>query len=51
MSDNFENLQSFASSITAVTSPFRNYLSDLHEKYQSIDDGVVADYIPELALA
>ncbi|MEM7590379.1 MAG: glutaminase A, partial [Cyanobacteria bacterium P01_A01_bin.83] len=47
----FENLQSFASSITAVTSPFRNYLSDLHEKYQSIDDGVVADYIPELALA
>ncbi len=45
------DLQSLASSITAVTSPFRNYLNDLHEKYQSLNDGAVADYIPELALA
>lgn len=51
MSDNFGDLQSLASSITAVTSPFRNYLTDLHAKYSSIDDGAVADYIPELALA
>ncbi|NEZ56005.1 glutaminase A [Leptolyngbyaceae cyanobacterium CCMR0082] len=45
------DLQSLASSITAVTSPFRNYLTELHEKFQAINDGAVADYIPELALA
>jgi glutaminase len=45
------DLQSLASSITSVTSPFRNYLNDLYEKYRSLNDGVVADYIPELALA
>lgn len=48
---NFGDLQSLASSITAVTSPFRNYLTDLHQKYRSLNDGAVADYIPELALA
>ena len=48
---NLGDLQSLASSITAVTSPFRNYLSDQYEKYRSLDEGVVADYIPELALA
>ena len=41
------DLQSLASSITAVTSPFRNYLNDLYEKYCSLNDGAVADYIPE----
>ena len=51
MSDNVGDLQSLASSITAVTSPFRNYLTDLHTKYQSLNEGTVADYIPELALA
>jgi len=45
------DLQSLASSISSVTSPFRNYLHDLYEKYRSLDDGKVADYIPELALA
>ncbi|MEL6384401.1 MAG: glutaminase A [Cyanobacteria bacterium J06626_18] len=45
------NLQSLASSITAVTSPFRTYLTDLHEKYQPLNEGAVADYIPELASA
>ncbi|MEO1183117.1 MAG: glutaminase A, partial [Cyanobacteria bacterium J06636_28] len=45
------DLQSLASSITAVTSPFRNYLTELHETFQAIKDGTVADYIPELALA
>ncbi|MBE9102115.1 glutaminase A [Vacuolonema iberomarrocanum] len=45
------DLQSLTSSITAVTSPFRRYLSELHEKYKVINDGAVADYIPELALA
>jgi len=42
---------SLASSIQAVTSPFRQYLNDLHAKYLAEDDGTVADYIPELALA
>ncbi|MEM9978543.1 MAG: glutaminase A [Cyanobacteria bacterium P01_D01_bin.2] len=45
------DLQSLTSAITAVTSPFRNYLTELHEKFQAIDEGTVADYIPELALA
>ncbi|MCW6038308.1 glutaminase A [Spirulina subsalsa FACHB-351] len=45
------DLQSLASSISAVTSPFRGYLNDLYEKYKSLNDGKVADYIPELALA
>jgi glutaminase len=48
---NLGDLQSLASSITAVASPFRNYLNDLHEKYRSLNEGTVADYIPELALA
>ena len=45
------DLQSLASSIQAVVSPFREYLKDLHEKYRSLDEGAVADYIPELASA
>ncbi|MGB0561999.1 MAG: glutaminase A [Spirulinaceae cyanobacterium] len=45
------DLSSFASSIQAVASPFRVYLNELHEKYQALSDGKVADYIPELALA
>ncbi|PPS40685.1 glutaminase A [Chroococcidiopsis sp. TS-821] len=48
---NIGDLQSLASSITAVTSPFRNYLNDLYEKYRSLNEGAVADYIPELATA
>jgi glutaminase len=48
---NLGDLHSLASSITAVASPFRNYLNDLHEKYRSLNEGTVADYIPELALA
>ena len=44
-------LQSLASSITAVTSPFRHYLNELYEKYSLLKEGAVADYIPELALA
>ena len=45
------SLKSLASSIQAVASPFRSYLTDLYEKYKSLDSGTVADYIPELALA
>lgn len=45
------DLKALADSITAVTSPFRNYLSDLYEEYLPLTEGAVADYIPELALA
>lgn len=45
------NLKSLTDSISAVTSPFRTYLNELHNKYQSLEEGRVADYIPELALA
>lgn len=48
---NFGDLQSLASSITSVASPFRRYLTDLHLKYQPLNDGTIANYIPELALA
>jgi glutaminase len=45
------DLKSLASSIKSVTYPLRNYLNELYEKYRLIEDGEVADYIPELALA
>ena len=45
------DLQSLASSIQAVASPFRTYLKNLHGKYRSLSGGAVADYIPELASA
>lgn len=31
--------------------PFQQYLNELHEKYRDLNDGSVADYISELALA
>lgn len=43
------NFRALASQIQAVASPFRSYLSNLHRQYQSLDEGTVADYIPELA--
>ncbi|WP_302884009.1 glutaminase [Kovacikia minuta] len=48
---NTGDLHSLASSIQAVASPFRMYLNDLYDKYHPLQDGAVADYIPELALA
>ncbi|MEO1592729.1 MAG: glutaminase A [Cyanobacteria bacterium J06632_22] len=48
---NNSDLRSLADTITAITSPFRNYLSDLHDHYRGLSDGTVADYIPELAEA
>jgi glutaminase len=35
----------------AVVSPLRAYLKELHERYRAVEDGVVADYIPELSSA
>ena len=34
-----------------MTSPVQSYLEDLHTSLAQDDSGVVADYIPELALA
>ncbi|MEA5467977.1 glutaminase A [Spirulina sp. 06S082] len=34
-----------------TTTPFQSYLTSLHEKYLSLNDGAIADYIPELAAA
>ena len=48
---NLGDMTSLANSITAVTSPFRNYLSELHQTYQALNEGAIADYIPELTLA
>jgi glutaminase len=48
---NTQNLDRLVNTIQSVTSPFRNYLIELHQKYQFLKDGNVADYIPELAKA
>lgn len=45
------DFRSLASSIQAVASLFRSYLNDLRDKYQPLNQGAVANYIPELALA
>jgi glutaminase len=45
------NLKSLTASISAVTSPFRTYLNELYDRYKSLQEGRVADYIPELSLA
>ncbi len=45
------DLRSFANSIEAVASPFRSYLNNLYNKHKSLKKGVVAHYIPELALS
>jgi glutaminase len=34
-----------------ISSPIKDYLAALHEKYAGLDDGQVATYIPELAKA
>ena len=49
MTDDY--LHSLTSSINAVISPFYNYLSDLHQQYQPLLDGRVADYHSELAVS
>lgn len=45
------DLKSLADSIHAFASqsPFLSYLTDLHEKYQSLNEGAVAERIPKLA--
>ncbi len=45
------DLKTLANSISAVASPFRNYLNDLYEAHLPNQDGQIADYIPELTEA
>jgi glutaminase len=37
--------------LKSAVAPFRNTLQELHAKYRVLNEGKVADYIPELALA
>ena len=37
--------------MSPTTLPLQRYLTALHQKYQALDDGAVASYIPELAKA
>src|SRR6185295_4193940 len=37
--------------MSPTTLPLQRYLTALHQKYQALDDGAVATYIPELAKA
>jgi glutaminase len=46
-----DDLRALLGGMRDVTSPFQMYLSDLHESLCSVTDGVVANYIPELAHA
>ena len=51
MPDNFGDSLAPSNSSQTHQSSFQNYLQELHSKYQSLNEGTVADYIPELALA
>src|SRR5262245_46481352 len=44
-------LDDLIGNLKSAVAPFRNTLQDLHAKYRDLNDGKVADYIPELALA
>lgn len=45
------HLDALLTKMKSAASPLRDTLRELHAKYKSTDDGVVADYIPELAKA
>ena len=51
MPDNASALDDLIGSLKSAVAPFRTTLQELHAKYRGVDDGKVADYIPELALA
>lgn len=44
-------LDDLIGNLKSAVAPFRNTLQELHAKYRDLNDGEVADYIPELALA
>ncbi len=51
MSDNLADSPPSTNPDRQAVLPFQNYLQDLHKKYRSLNEGKIADYIPELALA
>lgn len=46
-----DDLDLLVNRVKSAASPLRETLTGLHQKYRDLDDGVVASYIPELALA
>jgi glutaminase len=44
-------LDDLLGNLKSAVAPFRNTLNELHAKYRGNNEGKVADYIPELALA
>ncbi len=51
MSEQQSDLGDLVRGIRTAVSPFRNTLRDLHAGHRTLQDGQVADYIPELATA
>jgi glutaminase len=50
MSEHARNdLRSLLGGMRAAVSPLQAYLEELHDELRGLDDGAVADYIPELA--
>jgi glutaminase len=48
---NSSQLDALINKMKSATSPFRDTIHGLHAKYKDLNDGKVADYIPELARA
>ena len=51
MSEQQSDLGALVRGIRTAVSPFRNTLRDLHAVHRTVDEGQVANYIPELATA
>ncbi len=51
MEDRPSDIGALVRGIRTAVSPFRNTLRELHRRYRDLDEGRVADYIPELATA
>jgi glutaminase len=45
------DLKALVGDLAAIASPMQAYLEELHSRFHSLNNGVVADYIPELARA
>ncbi len=49
--ENKSDLDDLVRQVKTAASPLRRYLNKLHAKFSGLDEGKVADYIPELAKA
>jgi glutaminase len=50
-SESSPHLDALLSQVKAAASPLRDTLRELHARYRTLDEGTVADYIPELGRA